>query len=300
MQARGPVGKVRVAMLDETWIPDRRREAPGGGGDGRGGRYHPAAGGLRRRLRLAGLAGPARGLGRGGGRDGRRLGLRSPLEAHGLDRQQCMVHMRRTFTRRLRKLPEEVRERYAPRLKRLRALLRALPAEGAAILMGWLEEAVDPAAPAPKEWRSLVQHFLERWNQMRIHCRAPDVPATTNRLEGRFRTPEAAGAPGPGLPHAGGRAQFPACGHAGLRLTPPGSWGRRTAGPHCRARPRNPRQLQQCRPGKQHGYLWIVRRHGRFHIHTGGSDPGGKSGRPRHVRLLSRCPSKPTHAIALS
>ena len=109
-----------------------------------------------------------------------------PLEAHGLDRQPCMVHMRRTFARRLRKLPEEVRKGYAPRLKRLRELLRELPAEGAAILMGWLEEAVAPEVPAPKAWRNLVQHFLERWNQMRIHGRAPDVPATTNRLEGRF------------------------------------------------------------------------------------------------------------------
>ena len=83
----------------------------------------------------------------------------APLEAHGLDRQPCLVHMRRTFTRRLRKLPEAVREGSAPRLQRLRTLLRDLPAEGAAILMGWLEEAVDPESPAPKAWRSLVQHF---------------------------------------------------------------------------------------------------------------------------------------------
>ena len=97
-----------------------------------------------------------------------------PLEAHGLDRRQCMVHMRRTFARRLRKLPEEVRERHAPRLKRLRRLLRELPAEGTVILMGWLEEAVDPAAPAPKEWRSLVQHFPGR----RTGCGSTAAPRT--------------------------------------------------------------------------------------------------------------------------
>ncbi len=186
MQARGPAGPVRVAMLDETWIPI-------GGGKRPVAVVTDAADGAILQLAVS-----------DGAFDGQAWlkpladwgvevvvtdddsAYGAPLEAHGLDRQQCMVHMRRTFARRLRKLPEEVRECYAPRLKRLRRLLRELPAEGATILMGWLEEAVDPVAPAPKEWRSLVQHFLERWNQMRIHCRAPDVPATTNRLEGRF------------------------------------------------------------------------------------------------------------------
>ena len=186
MPARGPVGKVRVAMLDETWIPI-------------GGEKRPvavvtdAADGTILQLAvsdgafdwLAWLA-PLAGWGVEGVVTDDDSSYGGPLEAHGLDHQQCMVHMRRTFTRRLRKLPEAVRECSAPRLKRLRTLLRDLPAEGAAILMGWLEEAVDPEVPVPKEWRSLVQHFLERWNQMRIHCRAPDVPATTNRLEGRF------------------------------------------------------------------------------------------------------------------
>ena len=115
MQAWGPGGKVRVAML-ESLDPNRRPKAPGGGGDGRGGRRHPAAGGLRRRLRLAGLAEAARGLGRGGGRDGRRLGLRSgsaragPPAVHGPHAADLCP-----------KLPEEVRERYAPWLKRCAA-----------------------------------------------------------------------------------------------------------------------------------------------------------------------------------
>ena len=159
----------------------------------------------------------------------------SPLEAHGLDRRQCMVHMRRTFARRLRKLPEEVRERHAPRLKRLRVLLRELPAEGAAILMGWLEEAVDPEAPAPKAWRSLVQHFPGAGPD------ADPLPrpgrAGHHQPPGRLlRAAETPRAPGPGLPHAGGRAQFPACGHAGLRLTVPDHLGS-----HCASVPRNPR-----------------------------------------------------------
>ena len=84
-------------------------------------------------------------MGRGGGRDvDDDSAYGAPLEAHGLDRQQCMVYMRRTFTRRLRKLPEEVRERYAPRLKRMRGTAAVTCAEGAAILMGWLQEVVDP------------------------------------------------------------------------------------------------------------------------------------------------------------
>ena len=39
-------------------------------------------------------------------------------------------------------------ERYAPRLKRLREMLRYLPTEGAEILMDWL--GVDPEAPTPR------------------------------------------------------------------------------------------------------------------------------------------------------
>ena len=186
MQARGPVGPVRVAMLDETWIPIGGQKRPVAvvtdAGDGALLQLEVSDGDFDWQAWLAPLA--DWGVEVVVTDDDSAYG--GPLEAHGLDRRQCRVHMRRTFTRRLRKLPEEVRERYAPRLKRLRALLRELPAEGAAILMGWLEEAVDPEAPAPKEWRRLVQHFLEHWNQMRIHCRAPDVPATTNRLEGRF------------------------------------------------------------------------------------------------------------------
>ena len=186
MQARGPVGPVRVAMLDETWIPIGGEKRPVAvvtdAADGAILQLEVSDGAFDWQAWLAPLV--DWGVEVVVTDDDSSYG--GPLEAHGLDRQQCLVHMRRTFTRRLRKLPEEVRERYAPRLKRLRALLREVPAEGATILMGWLEEAVDPAAPAPKEWRRLVQHFLERWNQMRIHDRAPDVPATTNRLEGRF------------------------------------------------------------------------------------------------------------------
>ncbi|MCY4520537.1 MAG: hypothetical protein OXC13_07120 [Caldilineaceae bacterium] len=35
-------------------------------------------------------------------------------------------------------------------------------------------------------WRRLVEHFLERWNWLCIHCRAPDIPTGTNQVEGRF------------------------------------------------------------------------------------------------------------------
>ena len=186
MQARGPVGQVRVAMLDETWIPIGGGKRPVAvvtdAADGASLQLAVSDGDFDGQVWLAPLV--DWGVAVVVTDDASSYG--GPLEAHGLDRQQCMVHRRRTFARRRRKLPEEVRKGYAPRLKRLRELLRELPAEGAAILMGWLEEAVAPEASAPKAWRSLVQHCLERWNPMRIHCRAPDGPATTNRLEGRF------------------------------------------------------------------------------------------------------------------
>ena len=152
MQARGPVGPVRVAMPGETRIPIGGGKRPvTDAADGAILQLAVSDGDFDWQAWLAPLAGW--GVEVVVTDDDSSYG--SPLEAHGLDRRQCMVHMRRTFARRLRKLPEEVRKGYAPRLKQL----RELPAEGAEILMGWLEEAVDPEAPAPKEWRSLVQHF---------------------------------------------------------------------------------------------------------------------------------------------
>ena len=63
------------------------------------------------------------------------------LEVPGLDRHQWLVHVRRTFGRRMRCLPAEVWTRYAARLSQWHRLLRDLPV--------WLEEAVDSEAVAP-------------------------------------------------------------------------------------------------------------------------------------------------------
>ena len=38
----------------------------------------------------------------------------------------------------------------------------------------------------PRELRWLVVHLLERWRQMTVHQRLPEVPNSTNWLEGRF------------------------------------------------------------------------------------------------------------------
>ncbi len=54
-----------------------------------------------------------------------------------------------------------------------------------------------------------VQHFLERWSQMRIHCRAPDIPASTKCLEGRFGRLKPRVRRARGLPDGGRPAQLP-------------------------------------------------------------------------------------------
>ena len=97
-----------------------------------------------------------------------------------------MVHMKRTLGRARRKLGPAVVARYGPAWARLPQLLDDLPDTGEDELFTWREQAADPTTDTPDAWRRRVLHCLERWRQLRWTVRRPDVPATTNRLAGRF------------------------------------------------------------------------------------------------------------------
>ena len=110
MQARGPVGPVRVAMRGETWIPI-------GGGKRPVAVVTDAGDGTLLQLEVSdgddfdwqAWLKPLTDWGVEVVVTDDDSAYGSPLEAHGLDRQPCLVHRRRTFARRLRKLPEAVR-----------------------------------------------------------------------------------------------------------------------------------------------------------------------------------------------
>ena len=104
-----------------------------------------------------------------------------PIEDAGLRRQQCMVHLKRALGRWKKRLSPDCRENYADLLDRARQLLQDLPEGGSAPFHQW---ARDPALP--RELRRMAVHFQERWRQMILHQKEPEIPDSTNGLEGRF------------------------------------------------------------------------------------------------------------------
>ena len=97
------------------------------------------------------------------------------------------MHRQRTVGRHIRGLDEET----LPHLDRvllpiLQRLTRARLPEAGPVLPG-LWQAV-----AQGRVRKLLWHLVARWNDLVRSPRNPDIPASTNRLEGWF------GRPGPG------------------------------------------------------------------------------------------------------
>ena len=99
------------------------------------------------------------------------------LEASGLDRQQCAVHMQRTVGRHIRGLDEDdLTHLDRVLLPILRRLARERPLE--AVMQGRVR--LHP------EVRKLLWHLVERWHELVRSQGNPKVPASTNRLEGWF------------------------------------------------------------------------------------------------------------------
>ena len=101
------------------------------------------------------------------------------IDEAGLTRQQCLVHMKRTLGRAKGRLRGSIRERYGGLLDQITAIVRELPSDGGERLLRWSGDM-----GLPRELRWLVVHLLERWRQMTVHQRLPEVPVPTGWREG--------------------------------------------------------------------------------------------------------------------
>ncbi|MCY4522822.1 MAG: transposase, partial [Caldilineaceae bacterium] len=107
------------------------------------------------------------------------------LEAAGLDRQQCAVHMQRTVERHIRGLDKhDLTHRDRVLLPILRRLARARPPEAGPVLRALWEAVMQGRVRLHPEVRKLLWHLVERWHELVRSQDHPRVPASTNRLEG--------------------------------------------------------------------------------------------------------------------
>jgi len=113
------------------------------------------------------------------------------LKGCGLDRQLCVVHMRRTVRRRLQRM-RKGKDKILPTpedaavLRGVVRLVRELPLWGGQLLLvccEWAHQGVIRLSPPVL---ALVEHVMDRWNDLVRCVRDPAIPSSTNRLEGWF------------------------------------------------------------------------------------------------------------------
>ena len=113
--------------------------------------------------------------------------FRKALQGCGLDRQLCVVHMRRTVRRRLQRLRTGLRTRAdATVLRGVVQLMRHLPLWGGQLLLvccEWAHQGVIRLSPPVL---ALVEHVMDRGNDLVRCVRDPAIPSSTNLLEGWF------------------------------------------------------------------------------------------------------------------
>lgn len=181
VRRRLPKGSARVVGVDETWVKVKGRSRPLG--------VVVDTGGAVLGIELTGRGFDYR---RWFESMARELGVEvvvtddskdysNAVDDAGVTRQQCLVHMKRTLGRAKRRLSEVTRECYGGLLAQISETVRELPPDGADKLLRW---STDTRLPSELRW--LAVHLLERWRQMTVHQRRPEVPSNTNWLEGRF------------------------------------------------------------------------------------------------------------------
>ena len=113
--------------------------------------------------------------------------FRKALQGCGLDRQLCVVPMRRTVRRRLQRLRTGLRTRAdATVLRGVVPRMRHRPLWGGPRLLvccEWAHQGVIRLSPPVL---ALVEHVMDRWNDLVRCVRDPSIPSSTNRLEGWF------------------------------------------------------------------------------------------------------------------
>ena len=181
VRMRLPRGSARIVGVDETWVKVKGRSRPVG--------VVVDLGGRTLGIELTGEGFDYKGWFQGMADE---LGVEVvvtddssnyslAIDEAGLTRQQCLVHMKRTLGRAKGRLRGSIRERYGGLLDQITAIVRELPSDGGERLLRWSGDM-----GLPRELRWLVVHLLERWRQMTVHQRLPEVPHSTNWLEGRF------------------------------------------------------------------------------------------------------------------
>ena len=129
--------------------------------------------------------------------------FRKALQGCGLDRQLCVVHMRRTVRRRLQRM-RQGQDRILPTpedavvLQGVVRLVRELPLWGGQLLLVCCEWAHQGAVRLSPPVLALVEHVMDRWNDLVRCVRDPSIPSNTNRPG----TGLAASSPGRGWPAA--------------------------------------------------------------------------------------------------
>ena len=109
------------------------------------------------------------------------------LRETGLDRQQCAVHMQRTVSRHLRRIDDEdLTHLDRALLPILQRLVRERPPEAGPVLLGLWEAVAQGRVRLRDPVRNLLFHLVENWADLVRCARDPDVPASTNRIEGWF------------------------------------------------------------------------------------------------------------------
>ena len=138
--------------------------------------------------------------------------FRKALQGCGLDRQLCVVHMRRTVRRRPQRMRKDrilLTSQDAAVLQGVVQLVRELPLWGGQLLpicCEWAHQGVVRLSPPVLV---LVEHVMGCWNDLVRCIRNPAIPSGTNR-PGAGADAQAPGAAGPRPEDTAGRTGLPA------------------------------------------------------------------------------------------
>ena len=113
------------------------------------------------------------------------------LPGCGRDRQRCVVHMRRTVRRRLQRM-RQGQNRILPTsedaavLQGVVRMVQELSLWGGQLFLVCCEWAHQDVIRLSSPVLALVEHVMERWNDLVLCVRDPAIPSSTNQLEGWF------------------------------------------------------------------------------------------------------------------
>ncbi|MCY3658665.1 MAG: hypothetical protein OXG36_06560 [Caldilineaceae bacterium] len=139
--------------------------------------------------------------------------FRKALKGCGLDRQLCVVHMRRTVRRRLQRMRQDqdrilLTPEDAVVLQGVVRLVRHLPLWGGQLLLVCCEWAHQVVVRLSPPVLALVEPVMDRWNDLVRCVRDPSVPPAQTCWRAGLDA-QAPGAAGPRPEDAAGRTSLP-------------------------------------------------------------------------------------------